>query len=408
MPKILKNIRVKNCDTLKLIKRPNSNYFYAQFWVGKEFRKSGYQIISLNTTSRYTAEIKAKEKWIDFISKNKVENFYNRISVSNNADLEVNYFFRKYHLEIEERANLDEIDKNYPRTCLTRYETEIEPIIGRMNIRAVRTEKFEKIKLNLINKKLSPKTINNYFYLIKSIFRKATELNAVDRTPSFPKIKFKRPESFVPYTKDEIHQITFELRKIAEENPKYREYDEVADIVCFLYFVPLRPGLEIIKLTHNDIEIINSIQKGKAQEILVIDPPHRKIEENNNPIPSHPIAKSIYLNRICKRYPNETGKEFLFFNNFKNRDTLQRKISKIFIKVSNKLGLYVLNKDSKRHRPLYSLRASNFIETYAKSGELELTALVGNSSRNMLNSRYLRKFSEQKLGEIYSKLYLKK
>ena len=408
MPKFLKNIRVKNCDSLEVVKIPRSKNYYAKFWVGREFRKSGYQIISLNTASQKEAEIKAKEIWFTFISTRRIEN-NNSSNIRNSVvpDLECNYFFKKYHSEVIEKAHLKEIDENSPRTCLTRYETEIEPVIGRMNIREIRTEQFEKIKLNLIHKKLEPKTINNYFTVIKGIFRKAIELNAVDRTPSFPKIKYKRTNSYEPYTKDEIHEITFELRKIAEENPQYREYDEVADVVCFLYFVPLRPGKEFLSLTHNDISVITSVQKGKLQEILVIDPPHRKVEKYNNPLPSHPIAKSIYFNRICKRHPNETGKEFLFFNNIKNRETLQRKIGKIFTKVSRKLGLYVLNKDSKRHRPLYSLRASNFIETYAKSGNLDLIAKIGNTSTTMLNSRYLRKFSEQKIAEIYSKLYLR-
>jgi hypothetical protein len=99
------------------------------------------------------------------------------------------------------------------------------------------------------------------------------------------------------------------------------------------------------------------------------------------------------------------GIEYLFFNHEKNRETLQRKIGKIFVKVSNELGLYAVNKNSKRQRPLYSLRASNFIETYAKSGNLDLIAKVGNTSTNMLNSRYLQKFSEQKIVEIYNKLY---
>ena len=47
----------------------------------------------------------------------------------------------------------------------------------------------------------------------------------------------------------------------------------------------------------------------------MIDPPHRKVEENNQPIPSHPIAREIYEKRICNRYPNDTGNEYLFFNN---------------------------------------------------------------------------------------------
>ena len=113
----------------------------------------------------------------------------------------------------------------------------------------------------------------------------------------------------------------------------------------------------------------------------------------------------MYEKRICKRYPNKTGNEFLFFNNAKKRKSLQKIIYKIFRKISSKLGLYVVDENAKRHRPLYSLRSSNFIETYARSGNLDLTSRVGNSSPKQLNDSYLRKFSEEKIVEIYSKLY---
>ena len=154
MPKFLRNIRVKNCDSLEVVKIPRSKNYYAKFWVGREFRKSGYQIISLNTASQKEAEIKAKEIWFTFISTRRIEN-NNSYNIKNSVvpDLECNYFFKKYHSEVIEKAHLKEIDENSPRTCLTRYETEIEPVIGRMNIREIRTEQFEKIKLNLIHKK---------------------------------------------------------------------------------------------------------------------------------------------------------------------------------------------------------------------------------------------------------------
>ena len=409
MTKITKLIPIENCNTLTLIKRTtvknNKKYecknYYAKFYVGRELSKDGFKLISLKTSDERLATKKAKEVWLDFLAnKNSTPILKKKHTVIPN--MICRYFYNKYHLELLERANLKEIDDNLVHSTNTRYFTEIDNVIGDLNIKDIHTEHFEKIKMNLITNKKEPKTINNYFTIIKGIFKKAIELNAVQLVPTFPKIKFKKPSSFQPYTKDEIHQITNELRRISKTDLRYPHYDEIADIVNFLYFVPLRPGKEFLSLTHNDVKIITSIQR---QEILVIDPPHRKVQQNNNPLPSHPIAKDIYLRRICKRYPRVTGSEYLFFNHDKNRETLQRKIGKIFVKISRKLGLYVQNKSSKRHRPLYSLRASNFIETYAKSGNLDLIAKVGNTSTNMLNSRYLQKFSEQKIVEIYNKLY---
>ena len=71
-------------DSLEVVKIPRSKNYYAKFWVGREFRKSGYQIISLSTASQKEAEIKAKEIWFTFISTRKIfTTFIGRI----------NYFF---------------------------------------------------------------------------------------------------------------------------------------------------------------------------------------------------------------------------------------------------------------------------------------------------------------------------
>lgn len=227
--------------------------------------------------------------------------------------------------------------------------------------------------------------------------------------PVFPKIKLNttnNPNSYQPYTADEIHIIVKELRRLSKTKLKYSHYDEVADIVNFLYFVPLRPGKEYLSLTHNDVRFVTDISSGKKLEILIIDPPSRKVQQYRQPIPSHPIATDIYKSRVLKRYPNVTGREFLFFNNEPNRDMskVARKVYKVFAKVSKKLNLYYVP-NSTRNRPLYSIRTSNFIETYARSGQLDLTAKVGNSSSKMLTSAYLNKFSTLKVIDIYHKLY---
>ena len=390
--KITKKIKIKNCDSLRLFKRKRSKYWYAGIVVPRTVKLNCFLFKSLRTTDTNEAKIKGKEFWFEHIAKDKTKT---------PPDLIFDYFFEKYLNDLRERVSLDEVYPTLLRATTSRYESEIKPIIGRLNIREISTDHLNKLKFNLIAKRKEYKTIKNYFTIIRQTFKIAFGLNAVELTPSFPKLKKKKSSPYVPYKKEEIHLITKELRKVPKTEKKYEHYDEVADIVNFLYFVPLRPGREFLSLTHNDVKIISSI-KG---DILVIDPPVRKVEKFNQPIPSHPIAKDMYEKRICKRYPNKTGNEFLFFNNAKKRKSLQKIIYKIFRKISSKLGLYVVDENAKRHRPLYSLRSSNFIETYAKSGNLDLTSRVGNSSPKQLNDSYLRKFSEEKIVEIYSKLY---
>jgi hypothetical protein len=399
-------IRIENCGSLKVYKTPDTTKFQCEFYhQNKRIR------FSLKTDSLNDAKRIAKEKFFEFHSKNgspiTSKETVREITLDNTFD----YMYKKYKEHLIELSTVGDFDLKQVNVIESRYQDYIKNHLGNLNVRDINTSHIEKIKIDLLQglnsrykKKLQTKTINGYFYLIKNVLKKAIEYQKLDKVPVFPKLKIlttNNPNSFQPYTKDEIHQIVGELRRRSKTNIEYSHYDEVADIVNFLYFVPLRPGKEFLSLTHKDVKIITSISK---DEILIIDPPTRKVMRYRHPIPSHPIVKDIYLRRICKRYPRITGNEYLFFNHEKNREILQRKISKIFVKVSKSLNLYYVQ-NSTRNRPLYSIRTSNFIETYARSGQLDLTAKVGNSSSKMLTNNYLNQFSEMKVVEIYNKLY---
>jgi hypothetical protein len=401
-------IKIENFGSLKVFKRLKSKFYYVKFYVGKSDQvKKGYVELSLKTISKTTAKQLAKEKYLEYVNNNQSNPKLTKSNVT--KELQFDYFYRKYHCDLIELASINEIDPKAVITSETRYITEIKDVLGNLDIKDVNKTEIERLKIKLIKKNKQGKTINGYFSIIKNVLKKAIDLNAIEKLPVFPKIKLNttnNPNSYQPYTADEIHLIVKELRRLSKTNNKYSHYDEIADIVNFLYFVPLRPGKEYLSLTHNDVRFVTDISSGKKLEILIIDPPSRKVQQYRQPIPSHPIATDIYKSRVLKRYPKITGREFLFFNNEPNRDMnkVSRKIYKVFAKISKKLNLYYVP-NSTRNRPLYSIRTSNFIETYARSGQLDLTAKVGNSSAKMLNNAYLNKFSTLKVIDIYHKLY---
>ena len=151
--------------TVKNNKKYQCKNFYAKFYVGRELSKDGFKIISLKTTDERLATKRAKEVWLDFLAnKNNVPILKKKHTVIPN--MICRYFYNKYHLELSERANLKEINDNLVQSTNTRYFTEIDNVIGDLNIKDVKTEHFEKIKMNLITKEKAPKTINNYFTIL--------------------------------------------------------------------------------------------------------------------------------------------------------------------------------------------------------------------------------------------------
>jgi len=187
MTKITKLIHLENCNTLTLIKRTtvknNKKYecknYYAKFYVGRELSKDGFKLISLKTSDERLATKKAKEVWLDFLAnKNNTPILKKKHTVIPN--MIVRYFYNKYHLELLERANLKEIDDNLVHSTNTRYFTEIDNIIGDLNIKDIHTEHFEKLQLK-----------NNFFKLQKIIRRKKKSKNFDEVLEKYLEMKSK-------------------------------------------------------------------------------------------------------------------------------------------------------------------------------------------------------------------------
>ena len=169
--------------------------------------------------------ISQEEPTFDNIFNSKIEEIKSSFEEIRNNEFEIyNFKYIKPEL-VKKDINVDTVDfKNYQSAIRKKamseknkpsnmFKNDIEttdntniniiddPIFNSEDVEESSQEKIDisildrETKLNLIHKKLEPKTINNYFTVIKGIFRKAIELNAVDTTPSFPKIKYKKPSA---------------------------------------------------------------------------------------------------------------------------------------------------------------------------------------------------------------------
>lgn len=414
--------KIENCGSLKLVKRPQTKKYAYQFYVSKSDKhKSGYILQSTRTHKKVDAIRIAKEEYFKFITSNqtRTDETLKIPNVNVLPEMTFDFYAQKYFAKLREQVNVNLATQKTYNDAVSRYDKEIKAYLGKSDIKKVSKNDIDAVKYHLLNpnrkpKQLQNKTINSYLLVISNILKYCLDENVIEKMPKVEVLevyKKNNPNSYQPYTKKQINDITQKLRTIAKENVEYRHYDEVANIVNFLYFVPLRPGVEYLSLQHKHISWIDSIINGKKEQILIIDPPRRKVKQYNHPIPTHPIFKEIYFNRILRTTPRDTGEEYLFFNydrnGMANYEQVRRKISKIFVKISKMLGYYYV-KDSTRNRPLYSIRSTNFIETYARSGEKDLVAQVGNSSSRMLNSAYLNQFDNMKIVEVYRKLYAKK
>ena len=146
----------------------------------------------------------------------------------------------------------------------------------------------------------------------------------------------------------------------------------------------------------------------RNENFYLIDPPHRKVISKIDAIPTNHVIKEIYEKRICERYPNKTGEEYIFFSHNLNRQQVRNLVDKVFRKVSKQLGYYYVDGTS-RNKSLYSLRAAGMIGMdIHTNASLDDITRVHNSSPNMATKRYMKRIGRVKSVELQERIFSKK
>lgn len=417
-----KRIRIINCDTLEIFKKKRNGkylkYWICRFYVGLHHSKSGNFEKSTKSSSKQEAIRIAKSEWHKFHRTNPLEKDVLR-EMSFNFIAEQYFNFETMKVETTRQRKLKS-EEYYQHTLgekdLTKtksmYEKHIKDFFGGKNINLINGNHVEIFTFKLQSVDYAQSTISNYLSLVKSIMTFAHKQAIIHSLPKFPRIERKGDDSFISYSDEERHTITKELRRLSKTKPSsrsslnsYNHYDEIADIVNFIYHSGFRPGKELYILKHKHFSLITSVNNDK---FYLIDPPHRKVLTKIDAVTTNEIIKEIYEKRICKRYPNKTGEEYIFFANTLNRQQVRNSVDKVFRKVSKSLNFYYV-KDSRRNRSLYSLRASGMIGMDVNTNaSLEDITRHHNSSPTMATKRYMKRIVKEKAIQMHDRIYSKK
>lgn len=401
--KLKKITIIKNYGDLVIGKRADdrSPYYHCKFYVSKKMSKDGYFFKSLKTTSLYDARRLAKEEWKKYQS--------GAVRMTTPKESKFHYFAEIYLRNKERRIKSGEITST---KILTREKNIIEQSMYKFfgKDRDVRTIKYHDIDKYFHNEleHLAGKTRCNYRVLLRQILEFAVIEECIDSLPVFPTLSKGVPQSYVPYTDEEVKLIKNEIRRRIKSTDKwdrsnYIIYRELNDYIDFCRFAPFRPGKEILLLQHNHIEQIQSINGLKG---LAIMPPTRKVKSKKIAI-GRPLLRDIYVNRILKRIPIDTGEEYIFFNVSELRDnidvdSLLKKVGNLFVKIVKFLDIYKTNDGI---RPMYSLRSSQLTDDKSQGLPMEEIAKNSNTSMKMLDSHYLVTYSSSEKEKLLEQLY---
>ena len=401
----LKNIKViKNFGDLIIGKRADdrSPFYHCKFYIGKKVISHGYFFKSLKTTSQYDARRLAIEEYKKYLS--------GAVQMVTPKQSKFYYFAELYLANKKRRLESGEItDKKILTTDRNKITNTMYEFFGKD--RDVSTITYHDINTYLHTrlKHLTGKTRLNYKVLLKGILQYAVIEKCIESLPIFPLVSKGESDSYVPYTDKEVSLIKDEIRRRIKstdtvDRTNNRLYRELNDYIDFCRFAPLRPGKEILLLQHKHVEQIQTISGLKG---LAIRPATRKVKKNMKTAIGRPLLREIYVNRIIKRYPIDTGDEFIFYNYSEMRndidlDSMMKKITIAFTKIVKFLDLY---KTVHGDRPMYSLRSSQLTDDKSQGLPIDDIAKNSNTSMKMLDSHYLVSYSSNEKEKLLEQLY---
>ena len=171
---------------------------------------------------------------------------------------------------------------------------------------------------------------------------------------------------------------------------KLFDFGEMYDFIVFMIHSFLRPS-EWKLLQNKHVQIINS----DGVEQLVLSVPNPKTLKSSGLVSSTTteIAADIYKKRILER--NSKPNDFLFFNNYSNRDSAANAVSRNF-KVLVEHANLEQDQFGNTHTT-YSLRHSSLCFQILKTGGNDLFGLAKNARTSilMLEKFYLSHLSPQ-------------
>ena len=107
MPKVVKRLKVSNCDTLQIYQYNNSKNWFVKFYVGTHYSKSGMYDKTLKLKNQKEAVKKAKELWRNFDFNEK------KVTKDYDFDKDIAEPFFKLRKNVEKNtSNLLIIDKS--------------------------------------------------------------------------------------------------------------------------------------------------------------------------------------------------------------------------------------------------------------------------------------------------------
>jgi len=242
----------------------------------------------------------------------------------------------------------------------SRFKKELVPFFGKTDISLIRHLDIDLFMRKLLDRKLSPATVSNYFIVLKRIMKYAFDNHIINQIPEFPKIHGKttivtRRDYF---EKEELDKLIVAVEELAEKRALVRGVEiglEIKYLIRFMVGSFIRPSdLRVLKHKHVKVMINENQPDVNLQKYLLLSHPATKTTDQEVVT----MPDSYYAYQDLLKHQESRGyadpDDYLFLPQYENRTTMIRTLGRLFAGVVAKAG--VGSKDELH--TLYSLRHS--------------------------------------------------
>ncbi len=289
------------------------------------------------------------------------------------------------------RAYLDSVEntqlKQTYRNDLSRFNHALVPFFGEQDIQTITNAQISRFLATLKKDGSSSATQTHYLVVLRKILKFAIANDLIDKLPVFPKVHGKLQTSQKrDYLTDEEYDSLIKMSEVcASEQTIVRGVTITLEMKLLIQFMVnsfIRPSdLRVLKHKHVNIK------KDGEDAWIVLSHPATKTTANE--VQAMPATVGIYK-QLCdlrlKTQKKISPDEFVFFPQYKIRDTAMSVIGRLFREILDRTGIA---EQTDKNVTLYSLRHTAIMMRLVK-GNVNTLHLARNArtSQQMIDQFY--------------------
>jgi len=269
----------------------------------------------------------------------------------------------------------------------SRFKNELSPFFNEQDISTITNSQISQLLKKLTEKDRSLSTLKHYMVVLRKILKYGISNDLLDKLPVFPKLSSKtRTTQKRDYLTDEEYESIVRMSELcSDEKLVVRGVEitlEMKYLIQFMINSFIRPSdLRVIKHKHVTIK-----KEGKDEWIVLS---HPATKTNANEVQCMTASVGIYNKLRELRLKNQktiSPDEYLFYPQYKNRDTMMSVVGRLFRKIIERTNL---EKTTDKNITLYSLRHTSIMMRLVK-GNVNTLHLSRNArtSQQMIDQFY--------------------